>query len=140
MEEQEKELLENDATRDAQALRHMANLQREISLIPQVHDASPRVATQGLTNNVPLLTNRHISGGWKYINEQTGEFFTDMSDFRQQLEKILANSRIPGRYEPRKWVLENHGDAHAGKRLLDFVRENFADRVKLPKNTKLLLT
>ena len=54
------------------------------------------IATQALAHDVPLLMNKHISGGWKYINELTGEFFTDMSDFRQQLEKILRNARTKG--------------------------------------------
>ena len=110
------------------------------AFIPQVHDASPRVSTQALIHDVPLLMNRHISGGWKYINEQTGEFFTDMSDFRQSLDKIIRGANTPNHYEPRKWVLENYGNANSGKRLLEFVRENFPDRVKLQKSTKLLLT
>lgn len=84
--------------------------------------------------------NRHISGGWKYINENTGEFFHDMSDFRQSLEKILHGAEAPGKYQPRKWVLENYGNEHAGKRLLAFVKDNFPDRVRFPKNTRLLLT
>jgi len=114
--------------------------QSRFSFVPQVHDASPRVATQALVHDVPLLMNKHISGGWKYINENTGEFFHDMSDFRQSLEKILHGAATPGTYQPRKWVLENYGDEHSGKRLLAFVKENFADRVTLPKNTRLLLT
>jgi hypothetical protein len=62
------------------------------AFIPQVHDASPRVSTQALIHDIPLLMNRHISGGWKYMNDQTGEFFTDMSDFRQSLEKIIKGT------------------------------------------------
>ena len=44
------------------------------------------------------------------------------------------------RYEPRRWVLENYGNENAGRRLFDFVTENFADRVVLPRGTTLLLT
>jgi len=25
---------------------------------------------------VPILMNWHIKGGWKYVNDQTGEFFS----------------------------------------------------------------
>lgn len=110
------------------------------AFVPQMHDASPRVATQALVHDVPLLMNKHISGGWKYVNEKTGEFFHDMSDFSQSLSKILRGAATPDKYQPRKWVLENYGNEHAGKRLLAFVKDNFADRVHLPKNTKLLLT
>lgn len=113
--------------------------QSRFAFLPQIHDASPRVATQALAHDVPVLMNYYILGGWKYVNDKTGEFFHDMSDFRQSLDKILKNSDIPGRYEPRKWVLERYDDAHSGKRLLDFVQEHFSDRVRLPKGTKLLL-
>ena len=99
---------------------------------------------QALVHDVPILMNKHISGGWKYINDETGEFFHDMRDFKQQLHKILAKSKAKGTqfpsYHPRKWVLENYGNANSGKRLLQFIQDNFSDRVKLPKGTKMLLT
>eukprot|EP00039_Didymoeca_costata_P008514 m.112936 g.112936 ORF g.112936 m.112936 type:complete len:526 (+) comp14113_c0_seq1:119-1696(+) len=114
--------------------------QSHFSFIPQMHDASPRVATQALVHNIPILMNYYISGGWKYINDKTGQFFRDMSDFRESLKIILDRSRSQSWYEPRKWVLDNYGNENSGKRLLDFVKENFAHRVKLPKHTTLLLT
>lgn len=110
------------------------------AFLPQVHDASPRVAAQALALDVPILMNWHIMGGWKYVNDQTGEFFHDLSDFRRSLEKILHNADTPYRYQPRRWVLNNFGNRNAGKRLLEFVQEHFADRVTLPKGTKWLLT
>jgi len=109
------------------------------AFLPQVHDASPRVSTQALALDVPILMNWHIQGGWKYVNDQTGEFFHDMNDFRESLRRILRNADIVKAYEPRKWVLENYGNAHSGKRLLEFVKEHFSHRVRLPRNTKLLL-
>mmetsp|Transcript_131436 Transcript_131436/g.262248 ORF Transcript_131436/g.262248 Transcript_131436/m.262248 type:complete len:507 (-) Transcript_131436:81-1601(-) len=110
------------------------------ALLPQVHDASPRVSTQALSADVPILMNYHIMGGWKYVNDKTGEFFHDMSDFKESLRKILKNSEIPDRYEPQKWVREHYGNERSGKRLFDFVRKHFSDRVKFPKGTRLLLT
>merc|ERR1712217_948404 len=110
------------------------------AFLPQVHDASPRVSTQALALDVPILMNWYIMGGWKYVQPETGEFFHDMSDFRQSLEKVLKKADIKDAYQPRKWVLENYGNARSGKRLYDFVIEHFSHRVKLPKNTKLLLT
>merc|ERR1711972_251416 len=97
--------------------------QSRFAFLPQIHDASPRVSSQALSLDVPILMNYYILGGWKYVNDKTGEFFHDMSDFRQSLEKILRNADIPKRYEPRKWVLENYDNALSGKRLLDFVKE-----------------
>merc|ERR1711957_991776 len=93
----------------------------KFAFLPQVHDASPRVATQALALDVPILMNWHIRGGWKYVADKTGEYFHDMSDFKEALGKILRGSDTPNYYEPRKWVLENYGNANSGKRLLEFV-------------------
>jgi hypothetical protein len=49
------------------------------------------------------------------MNDKTGEFFSDMSDFRQSLERIVKNADIVGRYTPQKWVNENFGDHNSGK-------------------------
>lgn len=112
--------------------------QSHFQLMPQVHDASPRVATQALALNVPLLMNSHLIGGWKYLNEKTGEFFSDISDFRESAQRILRNAKAGGVYEPRKWVTEHYGDAISGARLKKFIEDNFKDRVALPRGTKLL--
>lgn len=109
------------------------------AFLPQVHDASPRVSTQALAFDVPILMNYYIQGGWKYVDEKSGEFFHDMSDFRRSLETILRKSKVEAGYEPRKWVLDHHGNANSGKRLLEFVQTHFSNRVKLPKGTTLLL-
>ena len=77
--------------------------QSKFVFLPQIHDASPRVSTQALALDKPLLTNWHISGGWKYMNadpkshesstvQKTGEYFHDMRDFRQSLEKLMVRS------------------------------------------------
>lgn len=39
--------------------------QSRFVFLPQIHDASPRVSTQALAHDVPVLMNQHISGGWK---------------------------------------------------------------------------
>ncbi|CAE8700260.1 unnamed protein product, partial [Polarella glacialis] len=106
--------------------------QSRFLFVPQVHDASPRVATQALALDVPLLMNYNLIGGWKYLNEKTGEFFHDMSDFRESLQRFKRNE---GQYEPSKWVREHYGDAISGARLKDFVEENFPERIMLPPGT-----
>merc|ERR1712098_835571 len=111
--------------------------QSRFLFVPQVHDASPRVVTQALSLNVPLLMNRHLIGGWKYLNEKTGEFFTDLSDFRASAKKLLRNVDA-GVYEPRKYVDDNIGDAISGARFFKFIDENFRHRVKLPAGTTKL--
>jgi len=115
-------------------------LQRShFAYLPQIHDASPRVSSQALALNVPVLMNKNIMGGWKYVNSKTGEFFHDMSNFRESLERIMKNAKIRGHYTPRAWVTKHYGDAKSGARLLKFIAENFSDRVKIPVGTTRLM-
>lgn len=111
--------------------------QSRFLLLPQVHDASPRAATQALAHNVPVFMNDNIIGGWKYLNSETGEFFHDMSNFRENLKVLLGNIE-QGKYAPQKYILANAGDDIAGAKFKNFVEENFADRVTLPAGTKRL--
>jgi len=113
--------------------------QSRFAFFPQIHDASPRVTTQALSLNLPLLVNWHIMGGWKYVIEgETGEFFHDMSDFRDAVKRIRSGVAT-GKYHPRKLIDDQYGDAHQGPRLKRWIQENFADRVKLPPGTSMLL-
>lgn len=41
---------------------------------------SCRVVAEALCFDMPVVMNRHIVGGWKYVNDYTGEFFSDSSD------------------------------------------------------------
>ncbi len=52
----------------------------QILFVPSVSDASPRVITQGLALNCSIIVNKEIFGGFKYVNEQTGSYFTDEND------------------------------------------------------------
>merc|ERR1712113_403087 len=110
-------------------------MQGRFAFLPQIYDASPRVTTQALMHDVPILMNRNIIGGWKYLNDKTGEFFNDMTDFRESLDRIMADL---GKYAPREWVTKNYGDAISGARFKKFIDESFQDRVKLPAGTRLL--
>ena len=93
--------------------------------------------------DIPLLMNRNIMGGWKYlIPGQTGEFFHDMSDFRDSLRRILDNTRgRRGRnpYKPLEFVKKNYGNMNAGKKLYEFVQKYWGDRVRFPKGTYALI-
>lgn len=114
--------------------------QSKFLFLPQIHDASPRVSSQALALDTPLLMNAFISGGWKYLNNKTGESFHDMYDFRSALKKILRNADIKKHYEPRKWVTSHYGNQNAGRRLLKFVKEEFPEWYKyiIPKGTTKL--
>ena len=73
--------------------------------LPNIRDASPRVLTEALVVDVPVLVNRNIYGGWKYVNSDTGEFFSDIDDFPKALEKILYKIKH-NQYNPRESGLQ----------------------------------
>ena len=89
------------------------------------------------TTNAQAFKPKTVLNGTRIVRD---EFFHDMSDFPTQLQKLLAGTNTPGRYQPRAWIRKNYGNDHAGKRLLDFVVDNFGHQVHIPSETSLLLT
>tara|TARA_Y100000310_G_scaffold344310_1_gene456343 strand:+ start:944 stop:1957 length:1014 start_codon:yes stop_codon:yes gene_type:complete len=51
-------------------------------MFPNNRDASPRLITESLMRGTPVLVNRDIYGGWKYVNETNGMFFHVPDDYR----------------------------------------------------------
>lgn len=88
--------------------------------LPNVEDASPRVLTEAMCLDLPVLVNKNIIGGWKYVNDKTGEFFTDENDIGPAIEKILNNY---DNYEPRKFYENNYGKERSGKKLKKFIEK-----------------
>ena len=89
----------------------------KILFVPNILDASPRVAAEALSLNIPVLENRNIVGGWKYINKYTGCDFDGIYDFEKALQYILESKH----FTPRKWFLDNYTQKHASKPLIDFI-------------------
>lgn len=90
--------------------------------VPNKLDASPRVMTEAICYNMPVLCNYHITGGWKYVTEKTGELFNmdgsdTGNDFEEVLRKFLNNF---DKYTPRDEYIKNHKAENEGKRLMEF--------------------
>ena len=100
--------------------------------IPNKSDASPRILTEALCCGVPALVNYNILGGWKYINERSGEFFTNEKDIENGLNKIINND-----YDPRDYYLSKWGKENSGKVLKDFIQTHFSNKINI-SSTKYL--
>jgi hypothetical protein len=96
--------------------------------MPNVRDASPRVLTEALTFGLPCLINKNILGGWKYVNEMTGEFFTNEVDIEPALNKLLINLN---NYNPRQYMINNYGPINSGKKLKNFLFNNFKEELNV---------
>ncbi len=94
--------------------------------VPNIRDASPRVITEAMALDLPCLMNKNILGGWKYINENTGELFNDENDIEDSIKKIMNKT-----YNPRQYIIDNYGPINSGKRLKDFIFEHFKDRINI---------
>jgi hypothetical protein len=102
--------------------------------IPNEKDASPRVLTEALAMNIPCLVNRNILGGWKYINDQTGQFFTDENDISNSVDILLDNINNR-KYSPRNYFIKHYSVINSGKKLKDFLYTHYGDRINIKKHS-----
>lgn len=95
--------------------------------VPNVLDASPRLAVEAMCKNKPVLMNVNILGGWKYIEPGvSGEFFTDEKDLEVAVNKIMRNYNS---YRPRDHFVKNFGEK-APKELQKFLAEKYPEAKK----------
>jgi alpha-L-fucosidase len=79
--------------------------------------------TEAMCYNLPVLTNYNIIGGWhNVVPGVTGEFFTDENNVKEGLKKITENYDS---YRAREWYCANRGRNHYGKKLAEFLKENY---------------
>lgn len=65
-------------------------------------DASPRIIVEAISLNVPVLVNKNILGGWKYINTDTGLFFDPDENIENRFSKFFSAT-----FNPKKYALNN---------------------------------
>jgi hypothetical protein len=87
-----------------------------IAFFPNALDPSPRLLGEALCLDVPVLVNRAILGGWKYVTRSTGTFFEGEHDVVDAARRCLSHS-----HAPRAWFTANYGPVNSGRRLAAFV-------------------
>jgi len=98
--------------------------QSKYLFVPNIYDASPRVVTEAISKDIPVLMNRSIVCGSKYINNETGELFTDEHDLRYHLKRLLGRN-----ISPKKWWKEHYGYSSSGVKFKNFLNGIFPDIV-----------
>jgi len=92
---------------------------------PNTSDASPRVITEAMCWNMPVLVNENILGGWNnVIPGVTGEFFTTENDIGDALDKLTTQYDS---YTPRDWFIQNRGKDICGPQLATFLKSSFPE-------------
>lgn len=107
-----------------------------ILFVPNIYDASPRVIAECITKNLPVLMNENILCGFKYINYETGEFFTNENDIVPALNKLL--NRIY-KISPRDWWLKNYSQEICYKKLRNFLADSFKGSLDNIDQVKFIL-
>lgn len=93
--------------------------------IPNITDASPRVVAEAMIKDIPVIMNKQIICGSKYINKETGVFFTDETDIRDALNEILSNK---DKIHPRDWWSNSkYGVKASGIRLRKFLYDHLEE-------------
>ena len=95
--------------------------------LPNKHDASPRIITEAMCFDLPILINKNIVGGWKYATPSTGMSFTDENDISQSLDILLKNM---DRLTPRQHIIKHYGPVNSSRKLLRFLKAHFSHRIK----------
>jgi hypothetical protein len=104
-------------------------------IIPSFEDASPRTLAEALTLNKPILVNKDIVGGWKYVTDETGMFY-DESSMDTVIPEFINNVNN-NKYQPRKHFYDNYGIQNSGKKFKNFLKKiypqlNDCNIVKFP--------
>ena len=66
------------------------------------------------------FVNKDILGGWKYVNDKTGVFFTE-STIKESATTLMNNIKN-NVYSPREYYLNNHGLKTSGRDLRNFLK------------------
>lgn len=82
-------------------------------IFPNIVDCSPRMLTESIVRNVPVLVNENILGGWKYINENTGVFF-NKSNIKEGIQKVLHS-----KFDPRNDFMSKYGFINASAKFAE---------------------
>ena len=69
----------------------------------------------------------------EYVNNKTGEFFTDEKDVGNSLE-ILLDKIKKNEYSPRDNFIENFGVIKSGKNFKNFLYSNFRKRLNIDES------
>jgi hypothetical protein len=96
--------------------------QSKFLFVPNMYDASPRVVAECITKNLPVLMNKNILCGSKYITYETGELFNDEHDIRNALHNLLGKIN---KINPKQWWDQNYSREKSEKKLCDFLKESF---------------
>ncbi|KKN24739.1 hypothetical protein LCGC14_0891860 [marine sediment metagenome] len=94
----------------------------KFGLFPNTVDNSPRLISESLIRNVPVMMNKYIDGGWHYINKHTGALF-DKSSKKSVLRAI--DFMLENKFKTRDYYESHYGFDRSSKKLAQFLNGLF---------------
>ena len=95
----------------------------KILFVPNIMDASPRVIAEAMIKGLPVIMNKNIVCGSKYITADTGVLFNDENDFPTALSQILDKYDEISPKKVQDWWTANYGTKRSGRLLRDFLAQ-----------------
>lgn len=103
-------------------------------LYPNIADASPRLLTEAIVRGVPIVVNKDIYGGWKYIDATNGRFFDGLAveDYvsngstiknEESLEKAIREVLLIDRDKVSDTFYKNYGFKNSSVRLASIIND-----------------
>lgn len=81
---------------------------------PNTVDCSPRLLTESLVRNIPVMVNSCIWGGWKYVNNETGALFDpNHPDTIRAALDVMQH----GKFRSKRRFMEEYGFQNSSRRL-----------------------
>jgi GR25 family glycosyltransferase involved in LPS biosynthesis len=96
-----------------------------------IYDASPRIIVEAMSLNMPVLLNKNILGGWKYIQEDTGMFFEATDPIEETIQKFMQKEFNPLEFTKRNFNIIENSEMLANQvnKVLNYRIENFIDGI-----------
>jgi len=88
-------------------------------LFPNTVDNSPRIISESLIRNTPILVNENIHGGWHYVNKNTGILF-NKENINKCIEFMMSN-----KFHSKEYYDANYGFKKSSKKLALFLSQIF---------------
>ncbi len=87
----------------------------KFGFFPNTVDNSPRLISESLIRNIPILVNKEIHGGWHYVHQQSGSLF-GVKTLDKAIDFMMTQN-----FSPRDFFTSNFGFEKSAAKLSKFV-------------------